>query len=150
MAHTTDQAWPRVVHRGYHAPMLSLSQPQSQKSGISCWIDVARIQQTLACGSARWSWTSAAWVGGLFSSDLLPVLKRRRLASLTLTPAAPHLAPHKYDNCSLQMSGSCARATRVSVRSVCWPTPLRRFSCYIQVESHPTPLGCGRVVVPIL
>ena len=110
-----------VVYRGCHVLLMSLCQPHSLMFGISCWTEVAWLQYKLACCSARFTcWNSAAWVGGIFSNDLPPVVKRRILASLTRS------APHPF----LYIS-----TTKDSIHCICSELRLNRSGLYVRASS---------------
>ena len=81
----------RVVQKGNHPPLLSLYHPQSWKSGMSWWTDVAWLQK-LACNIAlRMCWYRAACIGGKAYSVFFTLAKSRSLASLTLSRPQPLL-----------------------------------------------------------
>ena len=78
------------------------------------------------CCSARFTcWNSTAWVDGMFSNDLLPLVKRWCRASLT--PAAAHpllyIGTTKRSMCCIcsdsrqKTAGLCVRGTNISVSS---------------------------------
>lgn len=82
----------RVVKKGNNPPLPVLCHPQSWKSGMSCWTEVAWLQRVSCNIALRMWWYSAAWVGGKASSDFFLLLKSRSLASLTFT--RPQLLLH--------------------------------------------------------
>ena len=108
---------PRVIF--FPAPIAEIRNILPSQGGL------ALIK--LACSSTRFTcWNSAAWVGGMFSTALLPLVKRWCRASLT--PAAAHplflyISTTKHSMCCIwsasrqKRAGLCVRATSVLVSS---------------------------------
>ena len=113
----------RVVQKGIHPPERSLCQPQSWKSGMSWWTDVAWLQKQACKIALRMCWYRAACVGGRSSSFFFPLVNRLCLASLTLSSPQPLLyitttkrsILHMCWDSRLSSCGSLMRATNVSV-----------------------------------
>ena len=141
----------RVVQNGSHSPVLVFCQPQSWKSGVSSWTEVACLQKKQVCSSAlRMCWYRAACVGGKSSNFFFPLVNSLCLASLTLSSPQLLLYMTTTKRSSLRMCwdsrlsscGSLVRATSVSVIPVV-------FGQAGQAVFFPHPNNCETVSQPV-